>query len=241
MYLGKKTKIPLKFRFSKLRLNIFAEILNVAIPNFFKDSIYCLMAVFVNGILLDDMGQIGVLIYSTSIKIEELLIVSVRAYGRGLMSVTGQLFGSKDIEKLKKLYHYVLKVAFATTMVISILFILSRDAIFYSFSITGMEMAVKYIALMGTVILVSDATLLITSKTIDSFGKSHYNLLFTVLLVLFEVGMILVFREIFTNGFSVLLGIATAQAISVAAYYIFLRHLFNKFEKQKEEGILKVV
>lgn len=238
LYLGKKTKIPLKFKFSKLNSSVLIEILTVAIPNFFKDSLYCTMALFINGILLDDIGQIGVLLYSTSIKIEDLLITPIRAYGRGMMSVAGQLFGSKKITELKKIYHYVLKITFVTAIVISIVFVVFRDYIFYSFSIWGMEWAVQYIAVIGILIFLSDSALLITSKMIDSFGKSYYNIVFTFLLILFEVGLISLIREKFPYGSSVLIGIAIALMISTIIYYIFLRYLFRKFEKQNEEDNL---
>ena len=241
LYVSKKTKIPLQLRFSKLKRHIFVEIFTVAIPNFFKDSLFCSMALFVNGILLNDIGQIGVLLYSTSIKLEDLLITPIRAYGRGLMSVTGQLFGSKKIDELKNIYHYVLKIALITIIIIAILFVVFRDLIYYSFSIWGMELAVEHIAILGTVILISITISMITSKMIDGFGKSYYNLLFTLLLIILQIGFISIIDDYIIKGTSVLLGIVIAQAISTTIYYTFLRYMFKRFEKQNREEKLRVI
>ena len=239
-YLGKKTKIPLQLKFFKLNSSIVVEILTVSIPNFFKDSLFCFMGLFVNGILLHEVGEIGVKIFSASIKLEELLISPIRAYGRGLMSVTGQLFGSKKINELKEIYWYVLKISLITIIFVSILFVVFRDILYYSLSIWDMEIAVGYIAIFGSIILASDAIILITSKMIDGFGKSYYNLLFTVLLIFLQFVLISINRVILHNGSSVLIGIVLAQIIAAIMFYAFLRYLFKKFEKQHKEGKLIV-
>ena len=222
LYLAKKTKVPLRFRFSKLRPHIFFEILNVAVPNFFKDSLFCTMALFVNGILLKEIGEIGVLLYSTSIKLQDLFITPIKAYGRGLMSVTGQLFGSKNIGKLENMYHYVLKIAIVTILIISILFVIFRDFIYSAFSICGMTLAVEHIAICGTVILTGMAISMITSKMLDGFGKSYYNLLFTGLLIVLQVVVISIIDTVLLHGDSVLIGILISEVISTAIYYVFL-------------------
>lgn len=241
LYLAKKTKIPLRFKFSKLKFHIFFEILNVAFPNFIKDSLFCSMAVFVNGILLKEIGEIGVLLYSTSIKLQDLFITPIKAYGRGLMSVTGQLFGSKKILEVEDMYHYVLKIALITIIIISILFVVFRDVIYSSFSIFGMNLAVEHIAICGSVILIGMAISMITSKMIDGFGKSYYNLIFTALLVILQIVIISIIDEIFLHGTSVLIGIMIAEIISTSIYYVFLKYMFKRFEKQKKEEKLVVI
>lgn len=241
LYVAKKTKVPLHIRFTKLKTHIFFEISNVAVPNFFIDSLFCITAVFINSTLLKDLGQIGVLLYSTSTKLQDILITPIKGYGRGLMSISAQLFGSKKIDDLKSLYYYVLKVSLATMSVVSIVFMVFRDYIYHSFSIWGMELGVTYIAVLGAFILLSRAVMVMTSKMLDGFGKSYYNLIFTIILVFLQLGLIYGLDYILPYGFSVLVGILLSQVIISIALFIFLEYTFKKFEKQKEQGELVVI
>ena len=240
LYLAKKTKVPISIRNSKIRPHIFLEIMNVAVPNFFKDSLFCTISVFINGILLREIGQIGVMLYSTSTKLQDIFITPIRAYGRGLMSVTGHLFGSKKIDGLNTMYHYVLRISLVTIIFISVLFVVFRDSIYYAFSISGMNLAIEHIAIIGTIILISVTIIMITSKMIDGFGKSYYNLLFTGMIIVLQIGIISVVDDVLHYGLSVLVGIMFSEAISAIIYYIFLRYMFKRFDKQKKEEQLVV-
>ena len=241
LYASKRTKVPIYFRFSKLNPHIFFEIMNVTVPNFFMDSLFCTMAVFINGVLLRDLGQIGVLLYSTSTKLQDILITPLKGYGRGLMSISAQLYGSKKIEDLKSLYRYVLTIAIGTMTVISIVFFIFRNPIYHQFSIFGMDLGIKYIAMLGSFILITRAFMVVTSKMLDAFGKSYYNLIFTVILMILQAGSIYLLDSILPNGSSVLVGILLSQVIISIMVSLFLRHTFNKLEKQLEEGNLVVI
>lgn len=241
LYAAKKTKVPLYFKFAKLKGHIFFEISNVAIPNFFIDSLFCITAVFINATLLRDLGQIGVLLYSTSTKLQDILITPIKAFGRGLMSISAQLFGSRKLDELKSLYYYVLKVSLVTISIIAIVFIVFRDVIYHLFSIWGMELGVKYIAMLGAFILISRTVMIMSSKMLDGFGKSYYNLIFTVILVVIQLGSIYLLDFVLPYGSSVLVGILISQVIIAIAIYVFLKYTIKKFEKQNEEGELVVI
>lgn len=241
LYASKRTKVPIHFRFSKLNRHVFYEITNVAFPNFIIDSLFCTISVFINGVLIRDLGQIGVLLYSTSIKIQDILITPLKGYGRGLMCVSAQLFGSRKIKELKEFYLYVLKVSTATMMVIYIVFVIFRDPIYHSFSIWGMESGVKYIAIFGTFIILTRVFLVMDYKIIDAFGKSYYNLVFTVIFIFLQIALISILDFIIPYGSSVLIGILIAQVIMTIAYEVFIMHLFKKFEKEIGENTLAVI
>ena len=51
---------------------------------------------FFNKILIEQLCQIAILLYSTASRIESLLISPQKAYGRGLVSVCGYLYGAHN-------------------------------------------------------------------------------------------------------------------------------------------------
>ena len=241
LYASKRTKVPIYFKFAKLNPHIFFEIMNVAVPNFFIDSLFCITAVYINGVLLRDLGQIGVLLYSTSTKLQDILITPLKGYGRGLMSISAQLFGSKKIDELKGLYIYVLKISLSTMAVISIVFYLFREPIYHLFSIFGIDIGIRYIAIFGVFILLTRTIIVLSSKMLDGFGRSYYNLIFTAILICLQTGAIYIFDGILPNGSSVLVGILLSQIIISIIVSIFLKHTFNRFERQIEQGNLVVI
>ena len=82
---------------------------------------------------------------------------------------------------------------------------------------------------------------MITSKMLDGFGKSYYNLLFTGLLIVLQVVVISIIDTVLLHGDSVLIGILISEVISTAIYYVFLRYMFRRFEKQNKEDNLNVI
>ncbi|WP_407409608.1 MATE family efflux transporter [Methanobrevibacter sp.] len=234
LYLSGKTKIPLSMKYFKFRPYIIVEILKVSLPNFLDDGLWAFSASFINGILIVTMGDIGPVLYSASNKLKTLLSAPIKGYGRALMSVTGHLFGAHEFDELNEMYKYALKVSFMTTVVVMIAFILLREFAFSFFSITGMKTEIFWIAILGTVILLSIPFSIISSKMLDGFGKSMYSLLFTVIKILLETALIYVLNILLANGSCVLIGITTTEIIFAIVYYVFLRYLFKNFDEKYE-------
>lgn len=234
LYLSGKTKIPLSMKYFKFRPYIIVEILKVSLPNFLDDGLWAFSASFINGILIVTMGDIGPVLYSASNKLKTLLSAPIKGYGRALMSVTGHLFGAHEFDELNEMYKYALKVSFITTVVVMIAFIFLREFAFSFFSITGMKTEIFWIAILGTVILLSIPFSIISSKMLDGFGKSMYSLLFTVIKILLETALIYVLNILLANGSCVLIGITTTEIIFAIVYYVFLRYLFKNFDKKYE-------
>ena len=178
------------------------------------------------------MGDIGPILYSVSLKLRTLLIAPVRGYGRGLMSVTGHLFGAEKFDELEEMFKYVLKIAIYTTLVVMIAFIFLREYAFGLFSITGMENEIFWIAIGGTVIMVLTPISTISAKMLDGFGKSMYSLMFTIIKVIFEVALIVLLANSISNGACVLIGILFSEILSSIIYYLFMRYLFNNFDEE---------
>ena len=232
LYIHGKTKIPLSKRYFKFKSYILVEIFKVTLPNFLDDAIWSFSMSFINSILLMTMGGIGLVLYSVAIKLRTLLIAPVRGYGRGLMSVTGHLFGAEKFDELEKMFKYVLKIAIVTTLVVMIAFIFLREYLFGLFSITGMGNEIFWIAIGGTVIMMLTPISMISAKMMDGFGKSMYSLMFTIIKVVFEMALIVVLANTISNGACVLIGIICSELLSSIIYYLFLRRLFNNFDEE---------
>ena len=234
LYLSGRTKIPLSIKYFKFRPYIIIEIFKVALPNFLDDGLWAFSASFINGILLMTMGSIGPVLYSASNKLKTLVTAPIKGYGRALMSVTGHLFGAHEFDELNDMYKYALKVSFATTVVVMIAFIILRESAFSFFSITGMKTEIFWIAVLGTVIMLSIPFSIISSKMLDGFGKSMYSLLFTLIKIVLETALIYVLNNILANGSCVLIGITVTEIIFAIVYYVFLRYLFKNFDRKYE-------
>lgn len=188
LYVSRRTKIPLSLKYFKFRPYILIEILKVALPNFLDEGLWAFLASFIDGTLIMTMDDIGPVLYSASDKLKTLLSAPIKGYGRALMSVTGQLFGAHEFDELNEMYKYALKVSLITTVVVMIAFIILREFAFSFFSITGMKTEISWIAILGTVTMLSIPFSLISSKMLDGFGKSMYSLLFTILKIAFGTG-----------------------------------------------------
>ena len=230
-YFSGRTKVPLSIKYFKFHSYIFVEIFKVALPNFLDDLLWCLATSFINSILIMTMGEIGPILYSVSNKLKTLLIAPVRGFGRALMSVTGHLFGACKFDELESMFNYVLKIAIAVTFVVVIATVILRDYIFGLFSITGMETEVAVIVGFGSILMLSVPFSMISSKMLDGFGKSLYSLMFTIIFIIMQVGLIYL---LFTLSVShcVLIGIVSVEVISAIVYYLFLKYLFRNFTKK---------
>ena len=234
-YVSGRSKVPLSLKYFKIRSYIFVEIFKVALPNFLDNGLWCFLASFMNSILFVNMGQMGPVLYALANKLKGLLVAPVRGYGRGLMSVTGHLFGAHEFKDLEYMFKYVLKISFITTFIVMIAFIFTSKYIFSLFSITGMENEVFWIAIGGTVIMLAVPFSMIPSKMLDGFGKSLYSLLFTFIKITFEAILVYVLSIYLNNGSCVLIGIIVAEIVSAIIYYLFLKHLFKNFEDTYSE------
>ena len=234
LYLQGKTKVPLSLEYFKFSTHIVYEILKVAIPNLIEDMSTCFNALFINAYLLGVMGDVGVVLYAVSIEIRNLLRAPIKGMGRGLMSVSGHLFGAKEISKLNEMYMYVLKVSIFTSAIIAIVFFFLRDLAFESFAIANMETQVFYIALYGIILIIMFPFINISSKILNGFGKSYYALLFSILKYATQIVLITVLSYSLEPGHCVLVGIAVGEIIFSAVYFICIKLLFRKFDRNKD-------
>ena len=239
-YLSKKTKVPLNLKYFNIQLRIFYEILKVALPNLFNDAIWCISAIYINGVLIEELGKTGILLYSTSSKIRDLLLAPIKGLGRGVLILSGHLFGAKEINELKNMYNYVLKISVSTALILGIIFLFIRDLVYKSFNIMNMELSVLAISIFGIFIFLSISFSYISAKTIDGFGKSYYSLIPTALKIVLMMILISLLRQYLPKGISVLVSILICEIMMAVIYYVVLKFLFKRFESTDKED-LKVV
>lgn len=238
LYLGGKTKVPLSLKYFKFKFHILSEIFKVAIPNFIDDSMSCILAIFINSILIMELGETGLVLYAVSIKIRNLMRAPIKGLGRGLMSVTGHLFGAKKIDELNEMYMYVLKYSLIVSAVISILFFALSNEVYASFSVVGMETSIFYIAIFGIVLIMSYPFSYISIKMLNGFGKSYYALVFNILKMVCEIIMMILLVDILPDGACILVGITLGEIMFSIIYYATLKLMFVRFEKNKDELVV---
>ena len=227
-YLSGKSEIPINFRYFKP--GIVYEIFTVAFPNFLMDSLWCITILFFNRILIQQLGQIGVLLYSSASKIQSVIIAHQKAFSRGLISICGHLYGANKIEELKDLYHYVLKITISISIISTVIFFFIRDYGFALFSVTGVPESVFYIALAGIVIVPFRGISAVTEKMLDGMGKSFYELLLTLGGIIYQISLVNLLAPIFDQGVCVLLGILIGEVTLAILYYIMLKYFIKKTE-----------
>ena len=225
-YLSGKSEIPINFKYFKP--GIVYDIFIVALPNFLTDSLRCISMLFFNKILIEQLGQIGVLLYSTASRIESILISPQKACGRGLVSVSGHLYGANKIDELEGLYHYVLKITMLMSLVSTIAFFFVREYGFALFSVTGVPESIFYIALAGIVVIPFNEISVMSEKMLDGMGKSYHELILTIAIIIYEIGIVTLLAPIFKQGVCVLLAIVIGEVTFGALYYVLLRHLLKK-------------
>ena len=118
----------------------------------------------------------------------------------------------------------------------SILFL--SDEIYESFSIINMETSIFYIAIFGIILMMVYPFSYISIKMLNGFGKSYYALVFNILKVISELILIFFLSDIFPNGASILIGITLGEFLFSMLYYITLKILFKRFEKNKDSLVV---
>ena len=227
-YLRGNSEIPIQFKYFKP--GIVYDIFLVALPNFLTDSLWCITILFFNKILIGQLGQIGILLYSTATRIELVLLSPQKAFSRGLVSVCGHLYGAKKIDELKKLYNYVIKITVLVSVIIAVIFFFIRDYGFALFSVTEVPQSVFYIALAGIVIVGVHGISLISEKMLDGMGKTFYELILTIGIIIYEISIVNLLAPIFKQGVCVLLGVLFGEVTFAIAYYILLKYFLKKSE-----------
>lgn len=193
---------------------------------------------FINSILIAQLGHIGVLLYSTASQIQSLISSPQSSFSKSILTICGQLFGAKEIQKLKDIYYYTIKVSLSLSIICTVVFFFIRDYGFALFNVTGVETSVFYIALAGILIVSSENVSKLSVKMLDGLGKSYHSLILTNGMIIFEMILILLLVPVLTSGICVLVGMLLTEVIFAIIYYIVVRSILNG--ENKLEGEIEV-
>ena len=236
LYLSGKTQVVLNLKYFKV--GIVYEIFIVAIPNFIMNMLLIFYMIYINKILIVQLGQIGVLLYSTASQIQTLISTPQKAFSKSIVTICGQLFGAKKLNKLKEMYNYTLKYSLIISLITTIVFFFIRDYGFALFSITGAETSVFYIALFGIFIISAQEITIISNKMLDGIGKSYHSLVLTNGLIIFEIIIIALLSQIFTSGVGVLIGMAISEVVFSIITYSVAKTILNGDNFMEEEIVI---
>lgn len=224
-YLAGKTEVSLSFRHFKP--GIVYDIFIVAVPNFVVKGLWCFAMMYVNKVLIDQLGELGVLLYSTSTQIETLILSPVKGFAKAQVTVCGKMFGGDMLDTVKDIYHYALKFSFLIVAVCAVIFFFVRDYAFALFSVTNVSTAVFYIAVFGSFILLGEAVSSISSKILDGMGKSYHMFILENGTIILELLAITFLAPVLTSGACILIGILISEVIFAFIYYIVMRTILN--------------
>lgn len=230
-YLSGKSEVVLDFKYFKP--GIVYEIFIVAIPDFLSDSLWCISMMFFNRILIEQLGEIGILLYSTASRIETFMISPQKAFGRALVSVCGHLYGADKFDELTDLYIYILKITIVIALITSVAFFFIRDYGFALFSVPNAETSIFYIALAGIIIVPFNEITVISEKMLDGMGKSYISFVLTIGIIIYEIAIVNFLAPIFTSGVCVLLGVLIGEITAGSIFLILLKYILKTHGKGK--------
>jgi putative MATE family efflux protein len=224
-YLSGKTEIKLSFKYFKL--GIVYDIFIVAIPNFVNDLLNCIVMVYFNVILIQQLGQLGVLLHSTAGSLESLIMSPQTAFSISMITVSGQLFGAREFDEIEKIYHYVLKLSILIAIITTVLVFFIRDYVFALFSVTNAEFYVFYITFAGMILIPFNVTLILSMKMLDGMGKSYHSFFLTIILNVVEMIIVMILSEIIPNGIGLLFGIVLSIVGGGIGYFIIVEYIIK--------------
>ena len=123
-YLSGRSQVVLNFKYFKP--GIVYEIFKVAIPNFLMILLGSLSSLYFNRIIIQQLGNIGILLFTTSMKLENLVTSPQKALQNALTTISGQLYGANELEKLRDIFNYTLEISMGLAFVCAIVFFFVR-------------------------------------------------------------------------------------------------------------------
>ena len=235
-YLSGRAKVVLDLKYFKP--GILYDIFIVAVPNFLIIIIGCGSMMYFNKILIEQLGNLGILLLTTTVKIQNLITSPQKALEKSVVTISGQLYGAGMYDKLRDIFNYSTFIAASLALVCSIIFYFIRDYGFALYSVTGAETYVFYIAVACIFLFPCTQVSMIARTMLNGMGKSYHSLILAILTLIVEIGLTTVLVPILTSGVCVLVGISATEIFFSIIYYIIVRDMTkgkNKLENKIQE------
>ena len=234
-YMSDKTKIPLNLKYFKVNRHICFEISKVSIPIFIEDINYSLLIFIVNTLLISLIGPMGVLAFSISLKIKYTLLSPIKGMGRGLMIITGHLFGAKKINKLNDMYMYTLKITISLALVTSTLFFIFRDLIYASFLKVTSHTPIFSISIVMALMLTIFPFYYLSSMVLAGLGKSYYSLVLEISKNILMVVLMLTLKNVLSGANTIFVSSTICEVLFALIFFICLKLLIKKLNRNLKD------
>ena len=220
-----RTQVVINFKYFKP--GIVYEIFIVAIPNFVMIVLGSFATMYLNRIIMQQLGNIGILLLSTSVKLQTLATSPQKGLNGALTSMTGQLFGAKEMDKLREMFNYTVKISMGLAFVCAIIFFFIRDYEFALFSVTNAEVYIFWIALTAIILLPATQVSMSARSVLNGLGKSYHSLILGIISLVCEIILISILAPSLTSGACVLVGMFVVELIFAFIYYVLIRDLLK--------------
>lgn len=122
--IDKSILVKIDFKKFKPSFKVLNEIFKVTIPNFIDTTMFTFLGFYVNFMLIKSAGPWAIGIYVFLSKLKDLVISPIRGGSRGLLIVTGHLYGANKFKKIKEIRRYAYKMQYQLLVLSFIFFVI---------------------------------------------------------------------------------------------------------------------
>ena len=169
-----------------------------------------------------------IVVYTFCTNISDLLQAPARGSTKGLLTISGHLYGAKKIDKLKDLFKHGVKIGLILSVVTSFILIL---ILFIDPSIYVRTLDFELTYFLCLVLITINLLMAIakaSSRTLDGLGKSIYSLMGSIINIIFSFLLMTILALIGFSGFAVPIGLVLADIIATIYYICLMRWMFKK-------------
>ena len=239
-YLNNRTKIKLNWDFFKFDFHIFKEIFKITIPSFIDQLIFSILGFVMNIILITYFGATAVVLYTLFNNLQNVIASPTKGGARGLLTISGHLFGARKFDEIKSLLKYGFKLCYKLTIVSCLITVLIFGFGFHFYNgliqiifnhLILNEMVILFIFILIICFLLPIS--FICSNIMDGVGKSVYSLICSMILIILIV--FLSFLFVFYTSYGILgvfIAIVLSEIIISVIYVLTLLWIIKNLEKK---------
>lgn len=126
--LGRNGNIPVSLRYFKPSFELYAEIIRVGIPSFYRQGLASLSAVLLN-VYAGPFGDAAIAAMTIVSRVMMFIGSALIGFGQGFQPVCGFNFGAKRYDRVLDAFWFCLKVALVALCIFAVVFFLGAPAI----------------------------------------------------------------------------------------------------------------
>lgn len=240
MLFEKKTFVQIKFKKFRMKHDILKEIFVIGIPASFSQFTMSIAMILLNSVVLMIGGTEGASVFTTGWRIVSIGIMPIIGLGTGLTALIGVSYGQRDIQKLKQVYNYAIKVGIAADILIGALMFLSAEPIAFIFTAfnnsqqlyDGLTIFLKIMFFFYLLIPVS----ILTSSVFQGIGLGKMSLFIIVIRSICEIPFAYILGLIMGYGLmGVWIGMLMGDLlIAIISYWIGKRTVNGMLRKYSQ-------